>query len=201
MSFSILRTLPKGFGGSEGPQSTFGTSGTMESPTLILYFLHLMYFCNFLNLENKILCFLTKNEISMVCLYALRLFAMGGNELRQSLLEYKPMNAKLGDCAAWSDLIHVILWRNNGFLHSFCNFSKNNAFGENFIRTKFILHKIFFRMSIRSSKKTSRMFFNLCWKTAKTYLWGHMTILRGRGCLVTKINTNFFVRNEVLSIF
>ncbi len=28
-----------------------------------------------------------------------------------------------------------------------------------------------------------------------------MTILRGRGCLATKININFFERNEVLNIF
>ncbi len=28
-----------------------------------------------------------------------------------------------------------------------------------------------------------------------------MTILRGRGCIATKININFFVRNEVFNIF
>ncbi len=50
----------------------------------------------------------------------------------------------LATASAWSDLIQVTLWRNDGFLHSFCNFSKSNAFGENFIRTKFILHKNFF---------------------------------------------------------
>ncbi len=41
------------------------------------------------------------------------------------------------------------------------NFSKSNAFSENSIRTKFILHKIFFRMKILLGSKTSRMFFNL----------------------------------------
>ncbi len=40
-------------------------------------------------------------------------------------------------------------------------FLKKYAFGKNFIRTKFILHKIFSQMSILSSKETSYMFFNL----------------------------------------
>ncbi len=80
---------------------------------------------------------------------------------------------------AWSDQIHVTLWRNDGFLHSLCNFSKNNAFGKNFIRTKFILHKIFFRMSIllrrkALRRKTSWMFFNLCWKNCdKPFVGGY----------------------------
>ncbi len=73
---------------------------------------------------------------------------------------------------AWSELIYVTLWRNDGFLHSFCNFSKSNAFGKNFIRTKFILHKIFFQISILSSKKTSRMFFSLCWKNLQKTICG-----------------------------
>ncbi len=46
------------------------------------------------------------------------------------------------------------------FLHSFRNFSKSNAFGENLIRTKFISRKIFFRMSILPSSKTVWLFFN-----------------------------------------
>ncbi len=46
---------------------------------------------------------------------------------------------------------HIALWRNYGFLHSFNDFSKNSAFSESLIRTKFILHKIFFRMNIGSS--------------------------------------------------
>ncbi len=33
-------------------------------------------------------------------------------------------------------------------------------------------------------------------KIVKNHLYEDMTILRGRGCLVTKININFFVRNE-----
>ncbi len=75
------------------------------------------------------------------------------------------MNVKLGNTPAWSDLIHATLWKNDGIFHSFCNFSKSNAFGKNFIRTKLILHKIFFRMSILSSRKTSCIFFNLHSKT------------------------------------
>ncbi len=52
------------------------------------------------------------------------------------------------------------LYVNDGFLHSFYDFSRSNAFSENLI-TKFILYKIFFRMSIFSSSKTSWIFFNL----------------------------------------
>ncbi len=57
--------------------------------------------------------------------------------------------------------VYKALWRNDGFFHSFCYLSKNNAFGKNFMWTKFILHKIFFQMNILSSRKTSCMFFNL----------------------------------------
>ncbi len=122
-------------------------------------------------------------------------------EQNESLLEYKAWMWNLATVPAWSDLIHVILWRNDGFLHSYCNFSKSNAFSENFVRTKFILHKIFFLMSILSSRKTSRMLFNLCWKNCeKQFVWGH-DHFEGKGCLATKINTNFFERNEVLNIF
>ncbi len=96
----------------------------------------------------------------------------------------KPWIWNLETAPAWFDLIYVTSWRNDGILHWLCNFSKSNAFGENFRRTKFILHKIFFRIGILSSRKISWMFF-----------------LRGRTCLVTKININFFVRNEVLNIF
>ncbi len=80
----------------------------------------------------------------------------------------------LATALAWSDLIHVKLWRKDGFSHSFYNFSKCNAFGENCIRTKFILHKIFFRMSVLSSSKTSWTFFNLRWKHCeKPFVGGH----------------------------
>ncbi len=48
----------------------------------------------------------------------------------------KPWMWNLATALAWSDLIHVTLWRNNGFLQLFCNFSKSDAFDENFIRTK-----------------------------------------------------------------
>ncbi len=112
-----------------------------------------------------------------------------------------PWMWNLATAPAWSDLIHVTLWRNYEFLHSFGNFSKSNAIGENFIRTKFILHKIFLQMSILSSRKTLWMFFNLCWKNCENHLWEDMTILRGSGRLTTKINVNFFVRIEFLNIF
>ncbi len=44
----------------------------------------------------------------------------------------------------WSDSIHITLRRSDGILHSFHDLSKSNAFSENLIKTKFILHKIFF---------------------------------------------------------
>ncbi len=60
----------------------------------------------------------------------------------------------------WSDSRRIVLRRNNRFLHSFHDFSNSNAFSENFIRTKFILHKIVFRLSTLSNNKTSLIFFN-----------------------------------------
>ncbi len=81
----------------------------------------------------------------------------------QSLLEYKAMNVER-QCRIfvepWSDSMHTALWRNDGFLHLFHDLSKSNAFSENSKRMKFILHKIFFRISILSSSKTLWMFFN-----------------------------------------
>ncbi len=79
------------------------------------------------------------------------------NSQSQGLLEYKAMNVERRHRVSvkpWSDSIHISLWRNDGFVHSFDDFSKSNVFSKNFIRTKFILHKIFFRMSIFSSSKT-----------------------------------------------
>ncbi len=44
----------------------------------------------------------------------------------------------LATVTAWSNLIHVTLWGNDGFLQSFFNLSKINAFSKNLIKTKFI---------------------------------------------------------------
>ncbi len=77
------------------------------------------------------------------------------------------MNVKKQRCIfvePLSDSIHIALSRNNGFLHLFRDFLKSNAFSENLVRIKFILHEIFLWMSILSSSKTSRMFINLHWK-------------------------------------
>ncbi len=82
--------------------------------------------------------------------------------LRQSL--YKAMNVERQHrifIEQWSDSIHIALCWNDGFLHSFHDFWKSNAFRENLIRTEFILQKIFFRMSILSSSKALWMFFKL----------------------------------------
>ncbi len=98
----------------------------------------------------------------------------------QRLLEYKAMIVKLGKCACVVRP-NVTLWKNDGFLQLFCNFSKSNAFGENFIRTKFILHKIFFRINIRSSRKSSWMFVNLCWKNCEKSFVGGRDNFEGKG--------------------
>ncbi len=82
----------------------------------------------------------------------------------QSLLEYKATDVERQRfifVEPLSDSIHIALWRNYGFLHLFHDFSKNYAFSENLIKTNFILHKIFFQMSILSNGKTLWMFFNL----------------------------------------
>ncbi len=121
--------------------------------------------------------------------------------LIKASLSIKPWMWNLATVPVWSDLIYVTLWRNDGFLHSFCNFSKSNAFGKNFSRTKFILHKIFFRTGTLSNGKTSLMFFNLYRKNwEKPFVGGH-DHFEGKGCPATKININFFVGKEVLNIF
>ncbi len=79
----------------------------------------------------------------------------------QSLLEYNTMNVKRHHhvfIELWFNSMHIALRRNYGFLHSFYDFSKSNAFSKNLIRLKFIFHKIFFRMSILSSSKISWIF-------------------------------------------
>ncbi len=50
-------------------------------------------------------------------------------------------------------------------------------------------------MSTLSSRKTLRMFLNLCSKNCEKSFEG------GHARLATKININFFVRNEDLNIF
>ncbi len=112
------------------------------------------------------------------------------------------MNMKLGNCACVIQFnIYITLWRNDGFLHSFRNFSKSNAFRKNLIRKEFILRKIFFQMSILLNSKPhgcASIYFE---KIAKNHLQEDTTILRGRECLATKINITIFVGNEVLNIF
>ncbi len=103
----------------------------------------------------------------------------------------------LATAPAWSDLIHVSLW-NHGFLHSFCNSSKNNALGENFMKTKFILHKVFFQTSILLSRKTLWMLLNLCRKNCEKPFSDQF---EGRVVSNEKNQYKFFLRNEVLNIF
>ncbi len=84
------------------------------------------------------------------------------------------MNVKLGNhtCMVRPNMCNLMekWW----IFASFSNFSKSKAFVENFIRTKFILHKKCFLMSIFSSRKISLMFFNLCWKNCeKPFVGGH----------------------------
>ncbi len=113
----------------------------------------------------------------------------------------KPWMWNLATVPAWPDLMHITLWRNYEFLHSFRNFSKSNALGKNLIRTKFILHKIFFWMSILLSSKTLTIFFNLHNKICEIPFVGERDRFEGRGSLATKINKTFFVENKGLNIF
>ncbi len=102
---------------------------------------------------------------------------------------------------AWSDLIHVTLWRMMDFgIYSVIS-QKVIHLLQNFVRTKCILRKIFFRISILWSHKTLWMLYNLRWKNCKNHLREDMIVLRGRRCLATKINITVFVWNEVLKIF
>ncbi len=99
-------------------------------------------------------------------------FLLSSYVSQQSLLEYKAMNAERQRrifVEPWSDSIHIASWRNDGFLYSFHDFSKNSAFREILIRTKFILHKIFFPMSVLSRSKISWMLFNL-YKPASNHI-------------------------------
>ncbi len=107
----------------------------------------------------------------------------------------------LATVSMWSDLIHVTLWRNDGFLHSFCNFSKSNAFGENFLRTKFILHKIFFQMSILSSRKTRADVLQFMLKNCKKpFVRGH-DHFEGKGVSGDKNQFNLFCRKWGIEYF
>ncbi len=107
----------------------------------------------------------------------------------------------LATAPAWSDLIRVTLWSNDGFLHSFCNFSKSNAFGKNFISTKFILHKIFFRMSILSSRKTLQIFFDLCWKNCENSFVGRRDHFEGKEASDDKNQYKLFCKKWVFEYF
>ncbi len=99
------------------------------------------------------------------------------------------------------DLIHVALWRNDGFLHSFCNFWKSNAFGENFIRTKFILYEIFFWMSILLRRKTSQDVLQWLLKKLRKTICGRTWPFWREEDVWHKNQYTFFVRNEVLNFF
>ncbi len=87
----------------------------------------------------------------------------------------------------WSDSVCLLMekWRIFTFIPWFL--SKGNAFNENFIRTKFILRKIFFRMSILSSSKTLWMFFNLHFK---------MTLLDFQLIIIITVSIQVAVLNQ-----
>ncbi len=77
--------------------------------------------------------------------------------------------------------VDIPLWKNDGFFHSFCNFLKCNAFGENFIRTKLISIKFSFDWVYFRAEKPCGCFSIYVEKIAKNHLWEDMTILRERG--------------------
>ncbi len=53
-----------------------------------------------------------------------------------------------------------------------------------------LLFKSFFKKAVFSEKKT-----------VKNRFWGPESLLKGRGCLATKMNVTFFMGNEILIIF
>ncbi len=105
----------------------------------------------------------------------------------------------LATAPAWSDLIHVTLRRNDGFLHSFFNFSRSDTFGQIFIRTKFILHKIFFRMEYTFEQENLADVLHLCWKNCEKPFVGGRNHFEGKG--VSGGKNQYFCKNEVLNIF
>ncbi len=104
----------------------------------------------------------------------------------------------LATTPTWSDLIHITVWRNNEFLHSFRNLSKSNAFAKNLTRTMLILHKISFRMSILSNSKTSWIFYNLRWNNCKKPFMGGHDCFEEKGASDNKNRYNsFFQKNNI----
>ncbi len=95
----------------------------------------------------------------------------------------KPWMWNLATVPAWSNLIHVTLWRNDGFFHSFCPFSKSNAFGENFIRTKFILHNFFFEWVYFQAEKP---------RASSIYIWKGRSLIFSLQLLLVMVFHNFF---------
>ncbi len=56
-------------------------------------------------------------------------------------------------------------------------------------------------MSILPSRETARMFLNLSLKNCEKLFGGGHDHFEGKGVSATKINVNFFVRNEISNIF
>ncbi len=111
--------------------------------------------------------------------------------------ESKPPRVESHECETWhtTDVVqpNTCNLMNDGFFHSFYNFSKSNAFGKNFMRMQFILQKIFFRMSTLSSRKTSCMFFNLHSKITLPNLL--LTIITHDGFSQFFLKIQFFSKN------
>ncbi len=126
-------------------------------------------------LQNSLLCLTGDYWFSKMC-------------TGKASYSINPRMWNLATAPTRSGIIHVTLRRNDGFSHSFHNFSRSNAFGENFIITRFIFHKIFFRISILLSWKTSRMFSNLYWKKLRKTIFGRVWLFWGErsvslGCI------------------
>ncbi len=117
-------------------------------------------------------------------------------------LTHKQLQKLINVYRSWKQILRefslflnrVITVDETWFLLSFRNFSKSNVFSENLMRMKFILHKIFFQMSILSSSATSWMFFNLHWKNCEKPFAGEHNHFEEKGASGDKNQYNLFCR-------
>ncbi len=95
-------------------------------------------------------------------------------DLIKTSCNIKPWIWNLATVPAWSDLIYVTLWRNDGFSHSFYNFSKVMHLAKILLEQSLFAIKFSFEWVYFQTKKPRCMFFNLCWKNCeKPFTRGH----------------------------
>ncbi len=111
--------------------------------------------------------------------------------LCKTLCSSKPWMWNLATAPAWSK---CNTYKPYGGILDFCIHSviPQEVMRENLIRTKLILYKIFFRISIPLSSKTSRIFFNLRWKNCEKTFVGEHDHFEGKGVSGDKNQYNLF---------